>query len=331
MPYVQSVTSDDDELDQQDWEESEPSERRQIPWIPIASAAGAVVLLIVLIVVLTGRGGSSPSPAGTTKVGNDTLSPLAIDDPRVVAAQNALTAWGVFEGSGNLDDLGETMSLDGPQYQALEARAGKTSAGAKPFTVTLANPRLITNAPAERNRQVVRADLTWKREGSSGKAVVWDITVAPTGTNNAFQLWTAKTVTNATAGSSSPVGTGTFCDAAKQAAAIPTIKDANERINAATTEATKVSIYRDSIQQRASAFAQLASVAPDTIRSKAEALATGNATYASELENATTLDAITKVNTKVAKSATYKASEKARPEVQKYVQQECGVDINPER
>lgn len=332
MPYVHSVTSDEDELDNQEWEAS-PTERRPFPWIPIASAAGAVVLLVVLLVMLAGRGGSSPAPAGKGDDTNAVGTPLAATDPRVVAVQDALDAWGTFEGSGKIADLGDTMATDGPQYKALAARAGKVPAGTKPYVVVVTNPRLVADAAVTDGQEVVRADLIWKRDGKADKTVVWDLTVVPVDGTENYQLWTAKTVkaSSTTTAAGGAAGASTFCDAAKQAAAVPTVADVNARSEKASSDDAKLAIVRDVLQQRADTMTQLANAAPNEIKAKAQTVATANAKYASLVKGAASLDALSGINKQFAKNTAYVAGEKARPDVQRFVQQQCGVDINPER
>jgi len=326
MPYVHHVSSDEDELDEGDWHYEEPRERSPIPWVPIGSAAAAVVLLGILVFLLFGGGGGKKPSASTTTTGApvSTLPALAETDPRVVAAQAALDAWGKFEGTGNLADLGSTMDPAGKQYLALkkQAESGKKRGA---YTVVLTNPRLVgqTADQVAIGEQTVRADLVWKRQGAPDEAVTWDLVLRPRVNPPGLWLFTARTASN---GSS-----GDFCGAAKQAEAALTQTDLTARLNAAATDADRLVIAKEAINQRAAADNKLAETAPEEIKAKAQAVATGWASYQSLANTAKSYGDFDAINKKAGKDKAFTEGEKARPDVNAYVSQVCGVNIDPNR
>jgi hypothetical protein len=340
MPHVHSISSDDDDLDEEDWGLEEPGERRPIPWIPIAAAGGAVVLLIILVVVLMSGGGSGkakPVADEPTTAAGPQLEALAATDPRVVAVQAALDAWGTFESTGKVADLGTTMAPTGPQYKALAVRAPSIKPGGQPFTVVVTNPRLVppSDAQTAAGEQVVRADLVWKRDGKADKTIVWDMTLRGRTDPAGLWLWTAKSApandaNPDTAGNAGPVA-GDLCAAAKTAAGVPTSKDVTGRIDTIQDDGAKLTAIVDVLGQRLAADQQVAASAPQDIKAQADAVAKGSAEYLALVKTAKKISDLTAINKKADANATYKAGEKARPAVVAYLSTKCGVDTNPDR
>lgn len=329
MPHVHNVSSDEDELEDEDWGYEDDPERRPIPWIPIASAGVAVVLVVILVILLVGGGGGGKKSETVTTTASTAapLPALAPNDPRVVAAQAALDAWGVFEGTGKLEDLGNTMDPKGPQYLALkkEAEAKKTTGA---YTAVIANPRLVpaTDAQTAVGEQVIRADVVWKRTGTPDRAVTWDLALRSRPDPAGLWLWTARAISD-----SPSTGPTDFCGAARNAAAVPTQSDFDARIANAKTDADKVAIAKDIINQRAASDAQLAASAPAEIKTQAQAVATGWAVYQQLASSAQKFDDLAKAYEKASKDKQYLAGEQARPAVNEYAQRTCGVDIDPSR
>ena len=331
MPHVHNISSDEDELEEGDWGYEEEGERRPIPWIPIASAGAAVVLVGILVFLLFGGGGGSKQTATTTTA--STVAPLpalAATDPRVVAAQAALDAWGTFEGTGKIADLGTTMDPKGPQYKALEKEAAANQLSGK-YTAVVTNPRQapLTDAQIAVGEQVVRADVVWKRDGRADQTVTWDLVLRPRSEPPGLWLWTARAVTDDSTGGSA--AGGDFCTTAKSVAGVPTNKDLLARLQATNQDAEQVAIAQDSIKQRAAADAQIAASAPTDIKAKADAVAAGSARYQELTSGVTSYAQFESINAKAEKDKVYAAGIAARPEVNAFVQQTCGVNIDPAR
>lgn len=327
MPHVHSISSDDDDLDADEWEVHEPDgeERRAIPWIPIAAAGGAVLLLIIIGVLLFGGGSSKSSTPTTTVATAPAGEPLAATDPRVVAAQAALDAWGKFEGSGKVAVLAGTMDPNGPQYKALAARAASIKPGTLPFTVILTNPRALPGG--DNGDQIVQGDIVWKRGDKPQETVSWNLALRTKSDGSGLWLWTARKATDtSTGGTAAPAGD--FCAAAKVAEGVPTNNDLNARLQASSSDSDQLATILDVLTQRANASAAMAAAAPADIRDKANAVAAGDAVYLAQIKKVAKLKDFAAADKKANADKTYQAGLAALGDVTTYTKSKCGANID---
>ena len=107
----------------------------------------------------------------------------------IEAARDALSAWGRFAVSGDLDRLDGFFHRNGPQWRQLAAEA-ETLADEPPgpprYTVTLRQPRVVER---DRDRAVVRGRVTFARRGETTQGYRWDMVMVPGDAGN-WLLWT---------------------------------------------------------------------------------------------------------------------------------------------
>lgn len=128
----------------------------------------------------------STSVAPTTTVAA-TSSTIAVSP--IVAAREALTAWGRFAVSGDLDRLEGFLHPDGPQFEQLAAEAGTLAdepLGPPPYTVMLVGPRIVELGPSG---AVVRGGVKFARQGEPTQRYRWDLVMVP-GEDGDWLLWT---------------------------------------------------------------------------------------------------------------------------------------------
>jgi hypothetical protein len=105
------------------------------------------------------------------------------------AARDALSAWGRFAVSGDLDRLDGFFHPDGPQWRQLAAEAETLAdgpPGPPPYAVTIRRPVMVEWG---RDRAVVRARVTFARRGETPQRNRWDLVMVP-GDDGDWLLWT---------------------------------------------------------------------------------------------------------------------------------------------
>jgi hypothetical protein len=101
----------------------------------------------------------------------------------IEAATAALTAWGAFAGSGDLEALTATFARVGPQYARFLDEAPTIEVG-QPYSFTIGSAQVISPG-------LVRAAVTVTRPGEPIQRFVWDIElVAESGR---WKVWTVRT------------------------------------------------------------------------------------------------------------------------------------------
>ena len=107
----------------------------------------------------------------------------------IEAARDALSAWGRFAVSGDLDRLDGFFHQNGPQWRQLAAEAetlAEEPPGPPRYTVTLRQPRVVET---DRDRALVRGRVTFARRGETTQGYRWDVVMVPGG-NGGWLLWT---------------------------------------------------------------------------------------------------------------------------------------------
>ena len=176
----------------------------------------AALLLVGALVLGIGwslvRGGEAPSAASSPAVttpGSDRSAPPTTDVPLVVggasttapvtpapdlhdpveAARAALSAWGVFAGSGDLSQVRTTFVAEGPQLRELEQEATRMEpARGDGYLVAL---RDITVEGSE-GVATVTGTVTWSRAGEAEQVYRWALELRLV--DGAWQLFTVRTV-----------------------------------------------------------------------------------------------------------------------------------------
>jgi hypothetical protein len=136
---------------------------------------------------------TTTQPPPTTAVPETTIAEVTTTSvvvSPIEAARDALSAWGRFAVSGDLDRLDGFFHPDGPQWRQLAAEA-ETLADEPPgpprYTVTLRQPRIVERG---RDRAVVRGRVTFARRGETTQRYRWDLVMVP-GDEGDWLLWTA--------------------------------------------------------------------------------------------------------------------------------------------
>lgn len=105
-----------------------------------------------------------------------------VEAPELTVVRSAMTAWGAFAGSGELEQVARWFDVDGPQYARFAEEAPAIRPGPSYiFTVSHAE----TVAPG-----VVRAVVAVERAGEPTQGFVWDIELVagPGG----LRVWTVR-------------------------------------------------------------------------------------------------------------------------------------------
>lgn len=173
--------------------------RRAPAWgLPAAIAVVGVLVLAVIVRVVAPGLTSGQAPVGEPASAPTSHASPARQDDRVVAARDALAAWGRFAATGDLAALDRPFDPDGPQYRQLANEAGtlrSVAATAQPYEVTLTDARLGEALPGE---AVVTGSVVWTRPGEPDQQYAWELVLRSTD-GKAWRLWTVRDVLSGTA------------------------------------------------------------------------------------------------------------------------------------
>ena len=122
-----------------------------------------------------------------------TVAPPSIEvtlEDVLPAVEAALTAWGEFAVTGDLELVAEVFDVAGPQYAQLRQEAAALAAdpiGPPPYVFTLTDPSLRRPDP---DRAVVVADVALERPGEATQVFRWRIVMRWVGGD--WLLWTVR-------------------------------------------------------------------------------------------------------------------------------------------
>ena len=130
-------------------------------------------------------------PPTTTEAPTTTVAPTttSLAASPISAARDALSAWGRFAVSGNLERLDGYFHPDGPQWEQLVGEAdaiAQDPPGPPPYEVTLRRARVVESGA---NGAVVRGRVTFVRRGEPKQRFRWDLVMVP-GEQGEWLLWT---------------------------------------------------------------------------------------------------------------------------------------------
>lgn len=167
----------------------EPAKRRLLAGAGIALAIG-----VALSVQLAHSGvGSTDTAQTAASQPAPTRAPrpaAPAEPPVVVAARNALSAWGRFAVSGDLSDVSPYFTADGPQYWRFERNAPRLSAhplGAPAYSFDFPNPAIV---PVRADRVIVRGTITFTRAGEQVRTFYWDLKMQWSESEQRWLVWT---------------------------------------------------------------------------------------------------------------------------------------------
>ena len=148
-------------------------------WLLIGVLVVAAIILAWLTVDRPGQKKQAAAPTTSTTA-----------DQRVVAdGQRALTDWGEFAVTNNLDTVKDTFWANGPQYKQL-AKEAKTRKriGSPPYTMTMTGVRVLK--PRE-DQRILRGRVQMTRPGEKPQTFNWDVwlKVDPSA-GGRWRLWT---------------------------------------------------------------------------------------------------------------------------------------------
>jgi hypothetical protein len=135
---------------------------------------------------------TTTQPPPTTAVPETTIAEVTTTSVVVSpidAARGALSAWGRFAVSGELDRLDGFFHRNGPQWRQLAAEAETLAdepPGQPPYTVSLLQPRVVERGG---DRAVVRGRVTFAWRGENTQRYRWDLVMVP-GDDGNWLLWT---------------------------------------------------------------------------------------------------------------------------------------------
>ena len=144
-----------------------------------------VLALAVLHTTLAGGGSESTSTEPTSTAAPTTT---VIAPPAEVAARAALEDWAHFATSGELDTLGDTFEVAGPQFAQLAGDDISPVAGPPYRFDATVGP---TSAGSRVGEQVVMADVVVSRPGETDQSFSWEI-VMRQGADQSWRLWTVR-------------------------------------------------------------------------------------------------------------------------------------------
>ena len=207
---------DSDDLDERAFRVPRPVAR----WRRHAVGAGVVVLALLTGVALTGRSvreeagetspfvAASPAPAAVPTTGTPatsaTPSSHADTDPRIVAAEAALDAWGRFGVTGDLALLEGLFDPAGPQYALFVGEAPSLAAappGPPPYTFELSDP-VVGETGGE---PLVRGAVRVSRPGEAEQRFDWEL-ILREDTEGGWRVWTVRDLRPGTEPDDAPGG-----------------------------------------------------------------------------------------------------------------------------
>lgn len=159
--------------------------------LPVAIAAVGLLTLTVLVRVVVpgvvgGDGSAHPEAARATP----TSAGVTSQDPRISAAEAALSAWGRFASTRDVADLADTFDLVGPQYRQLQTEqegGGKATLGLSSYRVTLEAPRVRQTSA---DRSLVEGTIVWTGMEGTDQRYHWELELRSRA--GAWRLWTVR-------------------------------------------------------------------------------------------------------------------------------------------
>jgi hypothetical protein len=186
------------EVDGRPVDEAPRSGRAAPTWgLPAAIAVAGLLAIAVLVVavfpVLTRGPDTQPPPSSATPADTNLASTAVTveGDERVAAAEAALTAWGQFAVTGDVELLEGSFDTTGPQYRALVDEAAAIAAdppGPPPYDVELETASV---EEASANEAVVAVAVAWARPGEPDQRFAWNLVMRRSQTGQ-WLLWTVR-------------------------------------------------------------------------------------------------------------------------------------------
>ncbi len=125
----------------------------------------------------------TPTTSGATVGSVTTLTSRNEDEEVRRALKEALVAWGVFAGSGDLADVGPFFDPSGPQWASLSAEAGSIGNG---FTSEIVE-RSLESSPGS---TLFEGDITFASKGQI-RVVTWTIDLRQT-PDGQWRIWSVS-------------------------------------------------------------------------------------------------------------------------------------------
>ncbi|MEW6474316.1 MAG: hypothetical protein AB1679_18850 [Actinomycetota bacterium] len=153
--------------------EGGPTGRTPAWGFPAAIALVSVLALVVIVRAVAPGLRSGPTPAGGPAPSPPEVSVTAPADARVVAAREALAAWGRFATTGDLSVVDGWVAPDGPQYRKFteEARAG-AAGDQTTHVVTVSDATVLSD---DGHEAVVALMAHWTQASQSADDFTWDV------------------------------------------------------------------------------------------------------------------------------------------------------------
>lgn len=179
-----------------------PSGNRPVDRWRIVAASSVLATLSFFVVFQLSQPGPVAAPIGTpaerapAALPTDDATPgiAAIDEDAEVlaAAEAALTAWGAFASTGDVEPLAAHFHTDGPQYRQLLSEAPRIAAApvedrTDRYELTLVDPVVVD--PSVGPDRTVSGDVVLTRGGETAARYEWDLLLRPTGTGT-WAIWT---------------------------------------------------------------------------------------------------------------------------------------------
>jgi hypothetical protein len=145
---------------------------------------GVLVLIAIFLAWLTVDGLPGPTRQATTTT--------TVDQRAIADAERALSDWGEFAVTYNLDTVKDTFWANGPQYKQLakeaEDRKGKPI-GPPPYKVALSGVQVLK--PRE-DQRVLRGRVQMTRPGERPQSFNWDVWLQLDPAGGRWRLWTVR-------------------------------------------------------------------------------------------------------------------------------------------
>ncbi len=333
MPEVLSVETEDD-LDERAYRAPSGGGgplggfgNNSSPWkLIVVLAALTTFAALVGFVVFVRGGSSSPSSSSSTQP-NGTSSTLSANDPRVAASQKALTAWGKFAVTGNLDLVKGTFDPSGPQYAELQKEVPALQAnpaGDPPYQYTLVAPTSIDTS--DKTKATIRGVVHITRPGESEQKLAWDITLSA----NPSGGWWLSTVASAPADYANQALTAKedLCTVAKEASQLPSDTAIGTKMNAEADFAAQLGVARQFYGTANDVWKRMVQSAPSNLRNQVATVAAGQQYTVDQLNTVNTQDDYNTMVKNFSNSKVTKDANKALALVSQYTKKQCGVSVD---
>ena len=127
------------------------------------------------------------------KIFGDETPPTTTPEQRVIAdGEQALTDWGEFAVTNDLDTVKDTFWANGPQYKQLEreAKARKEPIGPPPYKMTMTGVQVLK---PQDNQRVLRGRVQMTRPGERPQSFNWDVWLqVDPAAGGRWRLWTVR-------------------------------------------------------------------------------------------------------------------------------------------